>query len=45
MTSDRPYRLRMPKKKAINILCQGRKTQWNAKLVEVFIEMIESKTF
>ena len=45
MTSDRPYRRRMPKEKAINILQEGKGTQWDAKLVEVFIEMIESKTF
>ena len=40
MTSDRPYRRRMPKEKAINILQEGKETLWDAKLVEGFIEMI-----
>lgn len=40
MTSDRPYRRSMPKEKAINILQEGKGTQWDAKLVESFIEMI-----
>jgi len=45
MTTDRPYRRRMPKKKAINMLREGKGTQWDAKLVVAFIEMIKSKTF
>lgn len=45
MTTDRPYRRNMPKEKAINILQEGKKTQWDAKLVEAFIEIIKPKTF
>ncbi len=43
MTTDRPYRGRMPREKAIEILREGKATQWDAELVEKFIEMIVSK--
>ena len=42
MTSDRPYRKGMPKEKAIEILKEGRGTQWDAKLIDHFIELIQS---
>ncbi len=40
MTSDRPYRKGMPKEKAVEILTEGRGTQWDAHLVDQFIEII-----
>lgn len=43
MTTDRPYRRALPREKAIQTLREGKATQWDANLVEKFIEMIESK--
>lgn len=43
MTTDRPYRRRMPKEKAIEVLREGKATQWDAALVEKFVEMITAK--
>ncbi|GAW30520.1 HD-GYP domain-containing protein [Carboxydocella sp. JDF658] len=40
MTSDRPYRSRMSKEKAINILLDCRGTQFDPQLVDVFVELI-----
>lgn len=40
MTSDRPYRSRMPKEKAIGILRDCRGTQLDAELVDIFIDLI-----
>lgn len=41
MTTDRPYRQRMPKGKAINIFLEEKKAQWDAKLVDTFIKIID----
>jgi putative two-component system response regulator len=43
MTTDRPYRRRMPKKKAIDILREGKRTQWDAELVDVFVNLLMRK--
>lgn len=40
MTSDRPYRSRMSKEKAINILLDCRGTQFDPQLVDIFVELI-----
>jgi putative two-component system response regulator len=40
MSSDRPYRKGMPKEKAIQILKECAGTQWDAKLVTLFINML-----
>jgi putative nucleotidyltransferase with HDIG domain len=40
LTSDRPYRDGMSKEKAIEILVNGRSTQFNPELVQVFITLI-----
>lgn len=42
MTSDRPYRKGMPKEKAIQLLREGRGTQWDAKLIDHFVDLIRS---
>ena len=44
MTSDRPYRKGMPQEKAGHILHEGRGTQWDAKIVDLFIEFINEST-
>lgn len=38
MTSDRPYRSGMPREKALQILTEGRGTQWDPVFVDAFIE-------
>jgi HD-GYP domain-containing protein (c-di-GMP phosphodiesterase class II) len=40
MTSDRPYRKRMPICQAAQILVEGRGMQWDATLVDVFISLV-----
>lgn len=40
MTSDRPYRKGMPVEKAIEILKEGRNSQWDGKLVDRFVALI-----
>jgi len=40
MTSDRPYRKHMSKKMAIDILQEGKGTQWDAGLVDIFIDSL-----
>jgi len=42
MTSDRPYRSRMSGKKAVKILQEESGTQWDAGIVNVFVEMVRS---
>ncbi len=37
MTSDRPYRLGMPEERALAILSEGRGTQWDPLLTELFV--------
>jgi response regulator RpfG family c-di-GMP phosphodiesterase len=41
MTSDRAYRAGMPHDKAIEILRQGAGTQWDARVVDAFLSVIE----
>lgn len=41
MTSDRPYRKRLPQDEVIKRLKEGSGTQWDPKLVDLFINMIE----
>lgn len=43
LTSDRSYRKGMLKKKAIAVLKEGRGTQWDAKLIDHFIEFLEKE--
>ncbi len=44
MTSDRAYRKAMPKKKAIDVLKEGRDKQWQGSIVDSFIGiLIENK--
>lgn len=43
MVSDRPYRKGLPLEKAIQILREGRGTQWDAQVVDEFITMIQTK--
>ena len=41
LISDRPYRLAYSKKEAIEILLAGANTQWDGRLVEIFIQILE----
>lgn len=41
MTSDRPYRSGMPAEKAIQVLREGRGTQWDPHFVDAFIEVYQ----
>ncbi|HEX9547718.1 MAG TPA: HD domain-containing phosphohydrolase, partial [Acidimicrobiales bacterium] len=41
MTSDRPYRRRRTKEEAINTLEQGAGKQWDAALVDQFLQLVE----
>lgn len=41
LISDRPYRLAYTKKEAIEILLAGANTQWDGRLVEIFIQILE----
>ncbi len=40
MISDRPYRSALSRTQAIQILLEGRGTQWDASIVNAFVEMI-----
>ncbi|MBI1857601.1 MAG: HD domain-containing protein [Candidatus Melainabacteria bacterium] len=40
MTSDRPYRARLPHKEAIKRLNEGKEKQWDPDLVDAFIKLI-----
>ncbi len=40
MTSDRPYRSALSRTQAIQILLEGRGKQWDASIVNAFVEMI-----
>ncbi len=40
MTSDRAYRTGMPHEKAVDILRDGAGTQWDAEVVEAFLEIV-----
>lgn len=40
MTSDRPYRKALSSKQAIQILLEGRGTQWDANVVNAFVDMM-----
>lgn len=39
MTTDRPYRKHMSDEEAVNILRAGKGTQWDGRLVDVFIDL------
>lgn len=39
MTSDRPYRAGMPKEKALEVLIECARTQWDEELVKAFVDM------
>ena len=41
MTTDRPYRKGMSRAEAVQVLQSGRNTQWQAELVDLFVELIE----
>jgi len=41
MTSDRPYRKGMPKEKAMRIFRKGAGTQWDARIVDIFLRSLE----
>ena len=43
MTSDRPYRNALSAHQAIQILLEGRGTQWDAAIVNAFVDMIMSQ--
>ena len=44
MATDRPYRSRLPKERIIAIFNAGAGTQWDEKIVKVFVKMIEENT-
>jgi HD-GYP domain-containing protein (c-di-GMP phosphodiesterase class II) len=44
MTSDRPYRQALSVDQAIQILLEGRGTQWEPRIVNAFVDMIMSQT-
>jgi len=44
MTSDRPYRKGMPMEKAMQILRDGAGTQWDARIVDVFLGTLDGET-
>lgn len=41
LISDRPYRLAYTKKEALQILMAGVNTQWDGRLVEIFVQIIQ----
>ncbi|HLO14482.1 MAG TPA: HD domain-containing phosphohydrolase [Anaerolineales bacterium] len=43
MTSDRPYRKALSGEQALQILLDGRATQWDPSIVNAFVEMIRSQ--
>jgi putative nucleotidyltransferase with HDIG domain len=44
LTSDRPYRVGMPIEQAISIIKKGSGTQFDPKVVEAFLELLEDKS-
>jgi len=44
MTSDRPYRKALSVDQALQILLEGRGTQWEPRIVNAFVDMIISQT-
>jgi putative two-component system response regulator len=42
MTSARPYRQAMPKQRALEILSEGRGTQWDASVVDAFLNVVDA---
>ncbi len=42
MSSDRPYRKKLPKSEVIKRLKEGAGTQWDPKLVDIFVKILES---
>lgn len=43
LLSDRPYRKAYSKKEALKIIKEGARTQFDPKIVKVFMERIQSK--
>lgn len=43
MTSDRPYRKGMGKEKALNIMLDGKGTQWDSEIVDIFIAQMNRR--
>ncbi|WP_364150372.1 HD-GYP domain-containing protein [Paenibacillus sp. LPE1-1-1.1] len=43
MTSDRPYRKGMTDERALSILEEGKGTQWDPKLTQLFIDLMRAK--
>lgn len=41
MTTDRPYRKGMSEARSLEILLQGRDEQWQATLIDLFVDMVE----
>jgi HD-GYP domain-containing protein (c-di-GMP phosphodiesterase class II) len=41
MTSDRPYRTALSRERAIQILLEGRGTQWDTNVVNTFVDMVD----
>ena len=41
LISDRPYRLAYTKKEALEILMAGANTQWDGRLVEIFVQILQ----
>jgi len=41
LISDRPYRLAYTKKEAVDILISGANTQWDGRLVEIFVQILQ----
>jgi HD-GYP domain-containing protein (c-di-GMP phosphodiesterase class II) len=44
MTSDRAYRRGMPHEKAVEILRAGAGSQWDARVIETFLSVVEDIT-
>jgi HD-GYP domain-containing protein (c-di-GMP phosphodiesterase class II) len=42
MTSDRPYRKALPRQQALDILTRGAGLQWDAAMVQVFLQVMLS---
>jgi HD-GYP domain-containing protein (c-di-GMP phosphodiesterase class II) len=43
MTSDRPYRTALSREQAIQTLLEGRGTQWDASVVNAFVDMVSDR--
>jgi diguanylate cyclase (GGDEF)-like protein len=41
LISDRPYRLAYTKKETIDILLEGANTQWDGRIVEIFVQILQ----